>query len=87
MRIFLTMLAFAFFSFITADLPTAQAASYEEEQAMDQKWGVLDRPWKISRVRFRTVGDQPAQVKSGLPPYFQQVEDAQTISGGTGTRR
>ena len=52
----------------------AWAAPPAEEQATDQKIGLLDRPWKITKIRLAV-----RQKHTLLPPYDQQVEKAQVV--------
>jgi hypothetical protein len=56
-----------------------RAADYRSEQEVDAKLGILNRPWKINYVRVlsRDYLRTQSQVKTGLPSYDQQVENAQ----------
>ena len=57
-------------------------ASYLAEQAIDQKLGLLNRPWRMNLVRLPSRFDLPPQLKpGGSPPYDQQAEKAQLPSG------
>ena len=51
--------------------------SYKKEQEIDRKIGLLDREWKINRIRIRTLSSLPVQIKWTYQPYKQQVEKAQ----------
>ncbi len=54
------------------------AGGWVQEEALDRRLGLLDRPWNItyhpSRTRF--YFQERARVTTGLPPYDQQVERA-----------
>lgn len=56
----------------------AEELRYVKDQAIDRQLGLLDRSWRINRVRLNTRGKQPPQVHPTFPPYSQQPEDAQT---------
>lgn len=81
LKLFFVLIAVTFLG----GMPKAEAANYLEEQAIDQELGLLDQPWKINRVRMYTPESLPPQMKLGLPPYDQQVENAQVRESATGT--
>jgi len=58
------------------------AAPVKEEEAIDSRLGLLNRPWRVNVVRLRTRDylRLRAQVKTGRQSYDQQVERAQEIS-------
>ena len=67
-----------FFSFISFLAVPCEAASYQEEQAIDQQCGLLKLPWHVSHVQMHSRLTQPAWVQAGgFPPYGQEVENAQ----------
>lgn len=61
------------------------AASYLEEQAIDEKLGLLNQPWHINLVDLYTPESLPPQMRLGLPPYDQQVEKAQIEESAAGS--
>ena len=64
---------------------TVPAPAYLEEQAVDQKLGVLNHAWTLNHVRVSSRFDLPAQLApGGLPPFSQQPEKAQSPSGPLG---
>lgn len=66
---------------VRAETPPA----YLEDQAIDQELGLFNLPWPVDLARMPSRFDQPQQVQSGgLPPYDQEVEEAQTF-GAPGT--
>ena len=70
--------ALAFFCFISFLTVPCEAASYQEEQTIDQSLGLLKFPWHVSHVQMHSRLTQPAWVQAGgFPPYGQEVENAQ----------
>lgn len=52
----------------------AGAFSYQEDQAIDEKLGLLNQPFQISMPRLYTRQNLPAQMKPGSPPFSQQIQ-------------
>ena len=61
------------------------APSYQDDQAIDEKLGLLNRQWKTDLVNIRMRLDLPPQARAGFPPYDQQPEKAQNLPSQTRT--
>ncbi|MBI1884534.1 MAG: hypothetical protein HYS08_10095 [Chlamydiae bacterium] len=60
---------------------TADSPSYLSDQKIEEELNLLNRPWRIEKVRLYRWEMIPPQLLMGLPPYDQEVEEAQTFLG------
>lgn len=54
----------------------AYAATWQEEQAIDQELGLFDMAPEINLLNLQLRYDLPKEMKSGFLPYNQEVETA-----------
>ena len=75
-------------SLLLAQPVLASEKTAKEEEELDKKLGLLDRPFRVNLAMLKTRTDlrEAAKVRTGLPSYDQQVERAQCPEGCGHTR-
>jgi len=55
------------------------ASNLAQDEALDRMAGLFDHPWQIKKIRINSRWKLPHELLPGLPPYNQQVANAQLV--------